>query len=392
MLNYGKQDINDEDIKAVVEVLESDFLTQGPVKPEFEKQLSALVGASYCLAVNSATSALHVACLALDVGPGDLVWTSPISFVASANCALYCGAQIDFVDIDPKTKNICINALQEKLQAADTMGKLPKVVIPVHLAGNPVDMYKLKELAQKYNFKILEDASHALGAKHHGEFIGCGDLSDITVFSFHPVKMITTGEGGAATTNNDALYFKMLMLSSHGITREKEQMIESEPPSWYYEQQLLGFNYRMTDIQAALGISQLLRLEAFIEKRNKISTIYNDFFSKEEVQTPKIESYNRCSFHLYVLSLPLKTKNKQTEIVDFFKSSGIGVNKHYFPIYLQPFYKNLGFARGYCKNAETYYSTSVSLPIYPNMSTNDIEKVLDVSGRVIKTFVNGCDK
>lgn len=390
MLNYGKQDINDEDINAVVDVLKSDFLTQGPTRTKFESLISDIVGSKYCLAVNSATSALHIACLSLDVSKGDKVWTSPISFVASSNCALYCGAEVDFVDIDPITRNICIRKLKKKLEEADHYGLLPKVVIPVHLSGNPCDMLEIKKLSKKYNFKILEDASHALGSKHHHKPIGCGYFSDITVFSFHPVKIITTGEGGAITTNCKDLYSKMSMLSTHGITREREKLFSQETSQWYYEQQFLGFNYRMSDIQAALGISQLSRLKIFIEKRNEIAETYTNFF-KNKVQTPVVENYDYSSFHLYIISLPSKTKNRQTEIFEFFKSHKISINKHYIPIYLQPYYQKLGFHKGYCKNAEEYYETSFSLPIYPAMLSSDIEKVMNITNQAIKKFGDNCD-
>ncbi|MCX9103499.1 UDP-4-amino-4,6-dideoxy-N-acetyl-beta-L-altrosamine transaminase [Aeromonas veronii] len=362
MIPYGRQSISQADIDAVVEVLKSDFLTQGPVVPRFEQAVADYCGAKFGVAVNSGTAALHIACLALGVGPGDWVWTSPISFVASANCALYCGAQVDFVDIEPDTGNMCAVELERKLIAAKAEGKLPKVVIPVHFAGLPCDMKEIHRLGQEYGFRIIEDACHALGARYHNEPTGNGRYSDITVFSFHPVKIITTGEGGMAMTNDPALAKTMRMLRSHGITREPEDFIYEPDGPWYYEQQMLGFNYRMTDIQAALGLSQMTNLETWIEKRGVLARCYF-----ETLATNLIPRYfspeRRSAFHLYVHHV---VPAQRSDLFLRMHEDEIGVNVHYIPIYHQPMHQTVGSVR-HCPQAETFYAGAITLPLYPTL-------------------------
>ncbi|MGE6235109.1 UDP-4-amino-4,6-dideoxy-N-acetyl-beta-L-altrosamine transaminase [Aeromonas media] len=364
MIPYGRQSISEADIEAVVEVLRSDFLTQGPVVPRFEQAVADYCCARFGVAVNSGTAALHIACLALGVGPGDWVWTSPISFVASANCALYCGAQVDFVDIEPDTGNMCAVELERKLVAAKAEGRLPKVVIPVHFAGLPCDMKEIHRLGQEYGFRIIEDACHALGARYHDEPTGNGRYSDITVFSFHPVKIITTGEGGMAMTNDPALAKTMRLLRSHGITREPEDFINKPDGPWYYEQQMLGFNYRMTDIQAALGLSQMANLEAWIEKRGELARRYFEALAPELL--PRYFSEERRSaFHLYVHRVAPK---QRTTIFKQLREQGIGANVHYIPIYKQPWYSiSVQFPLGH---AEHYYASAITLPLFPVIPRN----------------------
>ena len=369
MIPYGRQDINDDDIQAVVDVLRSDYLTQGPAVPAFEKSVADYCGVNYAVAVNSATSALHIACLALGVGKGDIVWTSPITFVASANCALYCGADVDFVDIDSETYNMSVECLSEKLKQAEKLGNLPKVVIPVHLCGQSCDMERIYALSLKYGFRIIEDASHAIGGKYQGRSIGGCEFSDITVFSFHPVKIITTGEGGMATTNDELLVKKMRLLRSHGITREPfEMQHESEGP-WYYEQVDLGFNYRMTDLQAALGLSQMQRLDEFVKQRQYIAKRYDDLLRDLPVLLPSQLEHSYSAFHLYVIRLNTKEIFKtHKDVFEKLRQLGIGVNLHYMPVYRQPYYHKLGFNREYCEEADSYYADAISLPIYPALS------------------------
>ena len=365
MIPYGRQDISESDIQAVVDVLRSDYITQGPVVPNFEKSVADYCGAKHAIAVNSATSALHIACLSLGVSAGDIVWTSPITFVASANCALYCGAEVDFVDIEPSTCNISVTALEEKLINAERKNRLPKVLIPVHFAGQSCDMSSIAELAQRYGFKIIEDASHAIGGKYRGEHIGSGRYSDITVFSFHPVKIITTGEGGMLLTNDDHLASYMQLLRSHGITRDEALMIHKSDGPWYYEQIDLGFNYRMTDIQAALGLSQMKRLDEFVNKRHEIAKRYDELLAELPVNILKEHPENYSALHLYVIRLQLDGISKtHTEVFKFIREAGIGVNLHYIPVYHQPYYENMGFKTGYCFEAEKYYSEAISLPMF----------------------------
>ena len=363
---YGLQDINQADIDAVVEVLHSDFLTQGPVVPAFENEVAKYCGTRYAVAVNSATSALHIACLALGVGKGDIVWTSPITFVASANCALYCGATIDFVDIDPKTYNLSVDRLKERLEQAEQASNLPKVVIPVHLCGQPCDMAGIHNLSQRYGFKIIEDASHAIGARYHNEPVGNCRYSDITVFSFHPVKIITTGEGGMALTNDHQLVKLMRMLRSHGITSVAEDMHPRHSEElWNYQQIELGFNYRMSDIQASLGLSQMHRLADFVAKRLDIAKRYDYNLSALPVVTPWQHPDGYSSYHLYVIRLKLdKITRTHRQVYEALRAAGILVNLHYIPVYRQPFYEQMGFKAGYCQEAEQYYSEAISMPIY----------------------------
>lgn len=365
MIPYGRQDISEADIEAVVAVMRSNFLTQGPAVPAFEHAAANYCGSQYALAVNSATSALHIACLALDVGPGDFVWTSPITFVASANCALYCGAQVDFVDIDPRTYNLSVERLAEKLEQAKKTGCLPKVVIPVHLCGQPCDMAGIHALGQQYGFKIIEDASHAIGGKYLSEPIGNCRYSDITVFSFHPVKIITTGEGGMALTNDESLANRMELLRSHGITRDTRKMTHAPDGPWYYQQVKLGFNFRMTDLQAALGLSQIQRLDEFVAKRHAIAKRYDELLSELPIMTPWQHQDSYSGLHLYVIRLKLGAIDKtHREIFEALRAADIGVNLHYIPIYWQPYYADLGFKEGLCPEAEKYYSEAISLPMY----------------------------
>lgn len=379
MIPYGRQDINEDDIQAVVDVLRSDFLTQGPAVPAFEKSISDYCGVNYAVAVNSATSALHIACLALGVGKGDIVWTSPITFVASANCALYCGADVDFVDIDPHTYNMSVERLSEKLQKAEKLGKLPKVVIPVHLCGQPCEMEKIHALSLKYGFKIIEDASHAIGAKFKNRPVGNCEFSDITVFSFHPVKIITTGEGGMAVTTDMQLAKRMQLLRSHGITRNEDEMTHESEGPWYYQQIDLGYNYRMTDLQAALGLSQMQRLDEFVSRRHYIVERYNQLLEGLPLAKPSQDEESYSAFHLYVIRLKLTEIGKtHRQVFETLRGLGIGVNLHYIPVYQHPYYKKLGFKSGYCLAAEQYYTEAISLPMYPNLT--EIQQTMVVAG------------
>jgi UDP-4-amino-4,6-dideoxy-N-acetyl-beta-L-altrosamine transaminase len=340
MIPYGRQDITQVDIDAVVAVLQSDFLTQGPKVPLFEQAIANKVDAKHALAVNSATSALHIACMALGLGQGDWLWTTPITFVASANCGLYCGAQIDFVDIDPRTYNLCPKALEVKLVSAERDGKLPKVLVAVHLCGQPCDMAAINALGKKYGFKIIEDASHAIGGKYKGEFIGSGRYSDITVFSFHPVKIITTAEGGMALTNNAELANKMALLRSHGITRDVAQMTHSPDGPWYYQQIDLGFNYRMTDLQAALGLSQMARLDQYVARRHELATRYDTLLADLPLVRPCQHPEGYSGLHLYVIRMKLDQIAKtHLQVFEALRESGIAVNLHYIPVHIHPYYQ-----------------------------------------------------
>ncbi|EJO69496.1 UDP-4-amino-4,6-dideoxy-N-acetyl-beta-L-altrosamine transaminase [Leptospira kirschneri] len=377
LIPYGKQEITQADIDLVNEVLRSDFLTQGPMVPRFESLVAKKCKAKFAVAVNSATSALHIACIALNVGPGDIVWTSPITFVASANCALYCGASVDFVDIDPKTYNISVDRLSEKLELAEKIGKLPKVLIPVHLAGQSCPMDKIYILSKKYGFKIIEDASHAIGGTYKNEPIGNCKYSDITVFSFHPVKIITTGEGGMALTNDTELYSKMYRLRSHGITRDFSEMTHSPDGPWYYQQLELGYNYRMTDIQAGLGVSQMSRLDEFIRKRHTIAEKYNALLSDKPVVTPWQNPESYSGFHLYIIRLKLKEFNlSHKQVFEQFRSAGILVNLHYIPVYRQPYYEKMGYNRSDFPESEQYYSEAISIPMYPSLTEEQQQEVV----------------
>ena len=387
MIPYGRQDITQADIDSVVDVLKSDFLTQGPKVPAFEQAIANYCGVAHGVAANSATSALHIACLALGVGRGDVVWTTPITFVASANCALYCGADIDFVDIDSETYNLCPKALEQKLALAKRNGeRLPKVVIPVHLCGQPCDMQAIKVLADEYGFSIIEDASHAIGGKYRGEPIGNCRYSDITVFSFHPVKIITTAEGGLAVTNCTELFERMALLRSHGITRDPAQMVSAPDGAWYYEQIELGFNYRMTDLQAALGLSQFHRLDSYVARRHELARRYDELLVDLPVVTPRQHEDSYSGLHLYVVRLCLKQIGKtHRQVFDELRVSGIGVNLHYIPVHTQPFYRRLGFKRGSFPEAERYYQEAISLPMFPLLSNEDQDRVVAVLGEIVSS-------
>lgn len=386
MIPYGRQDITQADIDAVVAVLQSDYLTQGPVAPRFEQIVSAHVGAKHALSVNSATSALHIACLALDLGPGDWLWTTPVTFVASANCGLYCGAQVDFVDIDPQTYNLCPMALEAKLKKAKVEGKLPKVLVPVHLCGQPCDMAAIHALGQQYGFKIIEDASHAIGGKYKGEFIGNGRYSDITVFSFHPVKIITTAEGGMALTNSDELADQMALLRSHGITRDAQRMTHEPEGPWYYQQVGLGFNYRMTELQAALGVSQMQRLDAFVARRHQLSQRYDQLLDSLPVTTPWQHPDSYSGLHLYVVRLQLDKINKtHRQVFEALREEGIGVNLHYIPVHTQPHYQRMGHKMGDYPQAEQYYAEAISMPMYQSLSDSQQEQVVAALQKVLAT-------
>lgn len=384
MIPYGRQDITEADIEAVVTVLRSDFLTQGPMVPRFEQAVANHVGARHALAVNSATSALHIACLALGVGQGDWLWTTPITFVASANCGLYCGAQIDFVDIDPVTYNLCPKMLQAKLEVAEREGRLPKVLVAVHLCGQPCDMAVIHALGQRYGFKIIEDASHAIGGKYQGEFIGSGRYSDITVFSFHPVKIITTAEGGMTLTNDDALASRMALLRSHGITRDQELMTHAPDGLWYYQQVDLGFNYRMTELQAALGVSQMERLDQFVARRHVLARRYDGLLHDLPVLTPWQRPDSYSGLHLYVIRLKLdQIQTTHREVFESLREQGIGVNLHYIPVHTQPYYQRMGFVEGDFPHAEQYYAEAISLPMFQTLTDEQQDVVVDALARCL---------
>lgn len=386
MIPYGKQSITQQDIDAVTDVLQSDFLTQGPQVPAFEKALKEATSADYALAVNSATSALHIACLALGLGRGDILWTTPITFVASANCGLYCGAEVDFVDINPHTYNLCPEKLEQKLIAAEKVGKLPKVVIPVHLCGQSCDMQAIRFLSQKYGFKVVEDASHAIGGRYLETAIGSCKYSDITVFSFHPVKIITTGEGGAALTNDIYLAEKMNLLRSHGITRDINVLSSGDHGLWYYEQFDLGFNYRMTELQAALGVSQMKRLHEFVAVRHKLAARYNQLLLDLPITLPYQLEDTYSGLHLYVIRLQLSKIDKtRKQVFEELRERGIGVNVHYIPVHTQPFYKALGFSKGDFPEAESYYSEAISIPLFHGMTIEQQDKVVDTLTQILRS-------
>ncbi|NHW00820.1 UDP-4-amino-4,6-dideoxy-N-acetyl-beta-L-altrosamine transaminase [Stutzerimonas degradans] len=385
MIPYGRQDITQADIDAVVTVLQSDFLTQGPMVPRFEQSVAQHVGASQALAMNSATSALHVACLALGLGTGDWLWTTPITFVASANCGLYCGAQVDFVDIDPRTYNLCPQALAHKLEQAEREGKLPKVVVAVHLCGQPCEMQAIHALAQRYGFKIIEDASHAIGGKYRGEFIGNCRYSDITVFSFHPVKIITTAEGGMALTNDAELAGRMALLRSHGITRDPAQMTHEADGPWYYQQIDLGFNYRMTELQAALGVTQMERLDQYVARRHALAQRYDDLLVGLPVTTPWQHSDSYSGLHLYVIRLQLdRIDRTHRQVFEALRDLGIGVNLHYIPVHTQPHYQRMGFKAGNFPEAERYYAEAISLPMFQTMTEAQQDEVVAAVRKVVQ--------
>lgn len=388
MIPYGKQSLSEDDIQAVVDVLRSDFITQGPKVPAFEKALAQYCGAQQGVAVNSATSALHLACLALGLGEGDWLWTTPISFVASANCGLYCGAKVDFVDIEPQTYNLSVTALEQKLITAKADKKLPKVVVPVHLCGQACDMQAIYALSQEYGFHIIEDASHAVGGKYKNEPIGNCRFSDITVFSFHPVKIITSAEGGMALTNQPNLAEKMQLLRSHGITRDPKLMTlgdNGEPDGeWYYQQIDLGFNYRMTELQAALGLSQLKQLDNFVTRRHGLVERYNQQLLGLPITLPYQLSESYSAFHLYVIRLQTdKLSSSHRDIFTQLRQEGIGVNLHYIPIHTQPYYQAMGFSQGEFPRAESYYKEAISLPLYPDLTMEDQDKVINTLKKIL---------
>ncbi|SCM68458.1 UDP-4-amino-4,6-dideoxy-N-acetyl-beta-L-altrosamine transaminase [Donghicola eburneus] len=377
MIPYGRQDISQADIDAVVDVLKSDFLTQGPAVPAFEQAIADYVGAKFGVAVNSATSALHIAVKALGLGEGDLMWTSPITFVASANCGRYCGADVDFVDIDADTFNMCPDALAAKLEAAEAAGRLPKVIVPVHMCGQSTRAEEIAALARKYGIKIVEDASHAIGASYGEDKVGACAYSDITVFSFHPVKIITTAEGGLATTNDPVLAERMGLLRSHGVTRDPALMTHESDGPWYYQQVDLGWNYRMTEMQAALGLSQMARLDQFIDRRNALADRYDSLLADLPLQIPGRTDGARSAWHLYVIRLDDAAKHR--EVFEYLRANGIGVNLHYIPVHTQPYYRDLGHKVGDFPASEEYYSRAISIPLFAGMSDveqNDVVRVL----------------
>jgi len=384
VIPYGRQDVTQDDIDAVVSVLTSDYLTQGPMVPRFERTVADYCGTPHAVAMNSATSALHVACMALGLGQGDCLWTSPITFVASANCALYCGARVDFVDIDPHTWNMSVGALEEKLKAAAEKGNLPKVVVPVHLGGEPCDMEAIHALSQRYGFKIVEDASHAIGGSYHGERIGNCRYSDIAIFSFHPVKVITTAEGGMALTPNAGLARRMERLRTHGITRDPQEMTHAPDGPWYYQQIELGYNYRMTELHAALGLSQMQRLDAYVSRRHAIADRYDAMLASLPVTTPVRSPQNRSGLHLYVIRLQHdRITRSHREVFERLRESGIGVNLHYIPVHLQPWYAQLGFKQGDFSEAERYYSEAISLPMFPLLTESQQDHVVDALAKAV---------
>jgi len=384
MIPYGHQEITDDDIRAVDEVLRSGWLTQGPAVPRFEDAVAGVCGARHAVAVNSATSALHIACLALDVGPGDLVWSSPITFVASANCARYCGAEVDLVDIDPRTYNMSPVALAEKLAHARARGRLPKVVIAVHFGGQSCDMRQIRALGERYGFRIIEDASHAIGGSYLGEPVGNCRYSDIVVFSFHPVKIITTGEGGMLLTQDDLLANRLRLLRTHGITREPAAMVHRPDGEWYYEQIELGFNYRLTDLQAALGVSQLARLGDYITRRRVLADRYDSLLAGLPLVTPWRDPDCNSAWHLYVVRLDASMASRRAEVFSGLRRDGIGVNVHYIPVYRQPYYERLGLLRSDFPVAETYYEGALTIPLYPGLGEEQQDIVVASLARLLK--------
>jgi UDP-4-amino-4,6-dideoxy-N-acetyl-beta-L-altrosamine transaminase len=382
---YGRQSIDDEDVAAVEAVLRSDWLTQGPTIERFERRVAEYCGARYAVAVSSATAALHVACLALEMGPGDWLWTAPNTFVASANCALYCGAQADFVDIDPDTLNLSIPALEAKLEQAERAGRLPKVVVPVHFGGQSCDMAPLQALARRYGFALLEDASHAIGGRYRGTPVGDCRYSDMVVFSFHPVKIVTTAEGGMVLTNREDLYRALLRLRSHGITRDPAQMRGAPDGPWYYQQIELGYNYRLTDLHAALGLSQMDRLDAFVARRRELVARYRQALAGLPLRVPTCIAEADPAWHLQVVTL--ERPERRRAVYDTLRGAGIQVNVHYLPVYLHPYYRDLGFEPGYCPHAEAYYAGALTLPLFPGLSDRDFDTIIDTLTKTLSEAV-----
>lgn len=383
MIPYGKQDIRQDDIDAVIRVLKSDFLTQGPKGPEFEQAMARKIGANHAVAVNSATSALHIACLALGLGPGDRFWTTPVTFVATANCALYCGAKVDFVDIDPATYNMSVEALRVKLEHAELLGGLPKIVAPVDMCGQSCDLAGIRELADKYGFAVLEDASHAVGGKYRNHYVGDGKFSDITVFSFHPVKIITTAEGGMALTNNAQLAEKMAYLRTHGIVRDQALMTEDSHGPWYYQQIDLGYNYRMTELQSALGLTQLDRLDEYVAARAALAARYDQALSSFPLKPPYQAPDTASAWHLYVIRL--EDAEKHRSVFEALRNDGVGVNLHYIPVHTQPYYRKLGFSDGDFPEAESYYREAISIPLYATMTHAEQDEVVAALARALSS-------
>lgn len=375
MIPYGRQDISDADVQAVVQVLRSDFLTQGPAVPQFEQAVASHVGASYAVAVNSATSALHIACLALELGPADLLWTVPNTFIASANCARYCGADVDFVDIDARSRNMCVHALADKLRHAAAAGRLPKVVVPVHFTGLPCDMAEIRQLSLQYGFKVIEDASHAVGAHYQDSVTGDCRYSDITVFSFHPVKIITSAEGGMAMTNDGELARRMELFRSHGMERDPARFIEAPEGPWVSEMQELGYNYRLTDVHAALGMSQIRRLDQILTTRTAIADRYDTWLADLPVIRPRPATDRTSACHLYVIELGDVTPTR-AEVFAVMRATGVGVAVHYRPVHLQPYYRALGFRVGDFPAAEDYYARCITLPLYPGLDASQQDLVM----------------
>lgn len=384
MIPYGRQSIDEADIDAVIQVLKSDWLTQGPTVERFEAALASRCQAGFAVAVSNATAALHIACVAADLGPGDLLWTTPNTFVASANCARYCGADVDFVDIDPLTWNLDAKALHTKLEAASRAGRLPKVLVAVAFSGQSCDMRAIAELSRRYGFIVIEDAAHAVGAQYAGRPVGCGEFAAMTVFSFHPVKVVTTGEGGAVLTNNPELAARLRRLRSHGVTRDVDQMTGPTHGPWYYEQIELGFNYRMTDIQAALGVSQLDKLDRFVERRRQIAARYQSLLSGLPLTLPSAQQEADSAWHIYVVRVQTnRLHQSRLELFEALRAAQIGVNVHYIPVHLQPYYRALGFKVGDFPQAEAYYRQAISLPIFPGMTDEQQDYVVDQLKRLL---------
>lgn len=386
MIPYGRQEVLQADIDAVVDVLRSDFLTQGPMVPRFEQAVADYCAIPHAVAVNSATSALHIACLALDLGPGDWLWTSPITFLASANCGLYCGAKVDFVDIDPRTYNLCPDALEKKLIEAERTDRLPKIVVPVHLCGQPCDMRAINALAKRFGFKIIEDASHAIGGRYLDRPIGNCEFSDITVFSFHPVKIVTSAEGGMALTRDPVLASRLARLRSHGMTREPSEMTHEPDGPWYYQQIELGYNYRMTELQGALGCSQMQRVDLYVARRHELARRYGELLGQLPITLPWQHPDSYSGLHLYVVRLRLNQITRtHREIFEALRAADIGVNLHYIPLHTQPYYERMGFKTGDYPEAEKYYAEAISLPMYPGMSEAQQDQVVAALTTALKS-------